>query len=168
MKVEYLTPALNDWDYVVDRLDMRINGVIPSGGGFNITANVREDFSTLTSHDLAGAPVVSFSQTSYDFGNIGAVQPVSYNFRLTNQGKNDLFVRKVSASCGCTAVQPESKVVKPGNSISIKAVFDPKGQGTGPQKKAITVITNDPKHSKTILWIEAFVEDNGGGTEFIQ
>lgn len=163
MKVEYLTPVLSDWDYVVDRLDVRINGTIPDGGRFNITANIREDFSTLTSQDLASAPLVSFSQTSHDFGNISLSQMVSYDFRLTNLGKNDLLIRKVSASCGCTAVQPESKVVGPGNSIGITAVFDPKGQGIGPQKKAITVITNDPKHSKTILWIEAYVGEDGEG-----
>jgi hypothetical protein len=38
----------------------------------------------------------------------------------------------------------------------IKAVFNSAGR-EGNQKKAITVITNDPKRSKSVLWINGVV-----------
>lgn len=159
IQISFLAGIYEDWDYVVNRLDVSINGETITGGRLYVTANIREDFSYLTSDDLSNSPLVSFDNTTHDFGRISADKPVSHDFLLTNLGKSDLYIRKVSASCGCTAVQPESMIVRPNNSISITAVFDPEGQGEGNQKKAITVITSDPKHSKTILWIEAFVEN---------
>ncbi|MBN2481983.1 MAG: DUF1573 domain-containing protein [Bacteroidales bacterium] len=161
IELEYLTGELDDWDFVVDRLAVNLNGKTIQGYSLNVTANIREDFSGLTGEELSQSPLASFDDAVFNFGVIGEEQPVSHDFILTNLGKNDLYIRKISASCGCTAVQPETKMVKPGASARITAVFDPKGQG-GNQKKAITVITNDPKHSKTILWIEGMVEVASG------
>ncbi|MBN1158133.1 MAG: DUF1573 domain-containing protein [Bacteroidales bacterium] len=155
--IEYNTRELDDWDFVVDRLTMNLNGRTIQGYTLNVTANIREDFSGFTGEDLSQAPVVSFDGTVFNFGIIGEEEAVSHDFILTNMGERDLYIRKISASCGCTAVQPETSTVRPGASAKITAVFDPKGQG-GNQKKAITVITNDPKRSKTILWIEGLVE----------
>lgn len=81
---------------------------------------------------------------------------MEHAFKLTNNGKSNLYIRKVSASCGCTAAQPEKTVVAAGESTLIKATFNAAGR-EGNQKKAITVITSDPKRSKTILWINGIV-----------
>jgi len=75
---------------------------------------------------------------------------------LTNSGKSDLHIRKVKASCGCTAVQPEKNVIAPGESVNIKTVFNSAGK-TGNQNKTVTIITNDPKKSKLILWVKGEV-----------
>lgn len=164
LNIDYMTGKLDDWDFVVDRLVVKLNNEMIPGGFFSITANVREDFSGLTTDELLKAPQVKFNSTVFNFGIINQERPVSYDFILTNTGKNDLNIRKISASCGCTAVQPETKTVQPGDSTRITAVFNPKGQA-GNQKKAITVITNDPKHYKTILWIEGAVQTIADKTE---
>ena len=152
-----MTTKIDDWDFVVDRLFVNLNGEMIPRSYFSITANIREDFSGLTTDELLKAPQVKFNGTVFNFGTINQEQPVSYDFILTNPGKENLHIRKISASCGCTAVQPGTKTVQPGDSTVITAVFDPKGQA-GSQKKAITVITNDPKRYKTILWIEGTVQ----------
>lgn len=157
LDIEYMTDKLDDWDFVVDRLVVYLNGEMIPRSYFSITANIREDFSGLTTDELLKAPQVKFNSTVFDFGIINQEQPVSYDFILTNLGKKDLYIRKISSSCGCTAVQPETKILQPGDSTRITAVFDPTGQA-GNQKKAITVITNDPKHYKNILWIEGTVQ----------
>jgi hypothetical protein len=77
---------------------------------------------------------------------------------LKNTGKSNLLFIRKTASCGCTAVQPARTTILPGESTEIKAIFNPRGR-EGNQKKAITVITNDPKHSRSILWINAVVAD---------
>jgi hypothetical protein len=157
--LRYSTSLKQDWGYTVDRISLLVNGEQLLNNRINITANIREDFSGLTATGLLTAPRLVFDTTSFDFGKIGQDQVIEHAFRLTNMGKSDLYIRKVSASCGCTAVQPEKTVIPPGGSTIIKAVFNPAGR-EGNQKKAITVITNDPKRSKMILWINGIVENS--------
>ncbi len=154
--LHYDSNKLNDWDYVIDRLILIVNGQQPTNNLLTVTSLIREDFSHLTAADLAKAPRVKFSSNTFNFGTISQEKPVEHNFVLTNTGKSNLIIHKVRASCGCTAVNPEKKVIAPGESTSIKAIFNPAGK-QGDQKKSITVITNDPKESRTILWINGDV-----------
>jgi len=161
ISIEYLSELQKDWDYVVDRVELLVNNRPVSGNRLSITANIKENFTALTTEDMALAPVVEYDRTTFDFGTISPGQVVEHVFTLTNSGKSDLLIRKVSASCGCTAVQPARNVISPGGSTEIKATFNSAGR-EGNQKKAITVITNDPKHSRTILWINGVVAKNEG------
>jgi hypothetical protein len=141
---------------VVDRIDLLVNGQSVPANRISITANIKENFKDFTADDMSKAPEVEFDQTNYDFGVITPDKVVEHVFQLTNRGKSDLYIRKVSASCGCTAVQPAKIIIAPGESTAIKATFNAAGR-EGNQKKAITIITNDPKRSKTILWINGMV-----------
>ncbi len=163
MKIEYLTENINQWDYVVDRLDLMINGQAFPKNRISITANIREDFSQFTAEDMAKAPVVKFDNHEFDFGSISGKSTVEHSFRLINEGKSDLLIRKVTASCGCTAVQPAKTLISPGDTAMIKVKFNPAGR-EGNQKKAVTVITNDPRRSKSILWIMAEIQRASGNT----
>lgn len=160
IEMEYNTALNNTWDYTVDRIEMLVNGKSTPNGRISVTANIREDFSTLTDEQIAMAPRVEFDSQEHDFGNIQSGQVVEHAFILNNTGKSNLYIRKVSASCGCTAVQPSKTTIGPGESTEIKAVFNAGGR-EGNQKKAITVITNDPRRSRSILWIHAVVEKAG-------
>jgi len=157
LNVYYDSRLLEDWDFVIDRINISPDYRIPVKGVLSITANIKEDFSKLTSGDLISAPVADFDNTTYNFGAINQEDIITHHFTLSNKGKRDLLIRKITASCGCTAVNPGILIVPPGESTKITAVFNPVGQG-GAQRKAITVITNDPKRSRTILWIEGNVE----------
>lgn len=157
IELEYITAGKNDWDYVVDRLDLLINEQAFTNNRINVTANIKEDFSGISAEEMALAPRVEFDSHNYDFGVILGDKVVEHVFKLTNTGKSNLFIRKVTATCGCTAVQPAKTMIPPGDSTVIKVVFNPSGR-EGNQKKAITVITNDPKRSKSILWINAVVQ----------
>lgn len=157
IEMEYDTKMINSWDYTVDRLDLLINGSAVPNNRINVTANIKEDFSALTAEQLTNSARAEFDNKQHDFGAIKSDQVVEHIFMLTNSGKSELFIRKVTASCGCTAVQPAKTTVAPGGSTEIKAVFNARGR-EGNQKKAITVITNDPRQSRSILWINAVVE----------
>jgi hypothetical protein len=163
IELEYLSTITSDWDYVVDRLDLLINGQAVPNNRINVTANIREDFSGISAEEMALAPHVEFDSHLFDFGHIADNRIVEHAFKLTNTGKSNLFIRKVTASCGCTAVQPAKTMIPPGDSTVIKAVFNASGR-EGNQKKAITVITNDPKRSKSILWINAIVQKSVNNT----
>ena len=148
----------NEWDYVIDRLLLTLNGELLPSNVISLTANVKEDFSKLTAEEFSASAIAGFDTTDFDFGSIPANSKVEHDFILTNKGKSDLYVRKVSASCGCTVVQPSKTIVPPGDSTVINVTYNTQGR-SGADKKAITVITNDPRKSKSILWIRALVEN---------
>lgn len=67
---------------------------------------------------------MSFDQPLIDLGEVkkGEVREMTFNF--TNTGNMDFMIEIVS-SCNCTTVEwPVARVIKPGESGQIKAVFD--------------------------------------------
>jgi hypothetical protein len=156
IEVEYYSNKVDDWDYVIDRLEMLINGLPVPDNIFTVTAVVREDFSALTAEELNKAPRISFESEKIDFGSIPPNKKVENEFTLKNTGETSLIIRKVRASCGCTVAEPTDKIILPGKSTGIKTVFNSAGK-SGKQKYAITIISNDPKNYKKLLWLEGTV-----------
>lgn len=152
----YDTPSRNDWGFVIDRMGLKINGVSERNYSLVISANIEEDFSVLTADQMANAPALNVDDPEFKFGKINQGEKVEHVYVLQNSGKSDLHIRKVKASCGCTAVQPEKRVIPPGESVNIKMVFNSAGK-VGNQNKTVTIITNDPKKSKMILWVKGEV-----------
>lgn len=148
--VTYDPQKRNDWGFVMDRFMLSINDSLITNTPISVTGSIEEDYSALSASELEKAPRVEFNTTSYDFGEKAEGEPVEYNFTIKNTGKSDLLIRKVKASCGCTTVQPSKNILKPGESTEIKALFRTNGY-SGRQSKSITVITNDPKSSTTVL-----------------
>ncbi|HPT22777.1 MAG TPA: DUF1573 domain-containing protein, partial [Bacteroidales bacterium] len=109
--------------------------------------------------DLENAPVFKVASTTVDLGKIKGATQNEVEFKFKNDGKNDLIIRYIRSSCGCTAVQEGSQGVgiKAGQSSSIKAVFN-SGSYKGKVTKAIYVYTNDPKNSEVVLMLNADVE----------
>jgi hypothetical protein len=107
-----------------------------------------------------------FDKTVHDFGTIKDTDNVSEDFTFTNNGKSDLVIYKVKASCGCTATEPEKKLLKPGESSKIKVTFSAYGK-SGPNSKQVTVVTNDPTNHNIKLEIKSNIvsdkkEENQG------
>lgn len=152
----YNAPVRNDWGFVIDRMNLSINGVTERNYSLVVSANIEEDFASLSPEEMAQAPVINVDNTEFNFGKIKQGEKMEHVYVLTNSGKSDLHIRKVSASCGCTAVQPAKNVIAPGESVDIKTVFNSAGK-TGNQNKTVTIITNDPKKSKLILWVKGEV-----------
>jgi len=148
----------NDWDFVMDRLYLLQNGKEVGKNRFNVSATIVEDFSHLSEEDLLNAPVINFDHTSFNFGTVKQQSKVIHEFPFKNMGKTNLIIRKVKASCGCTAVEPKENVIKPGESSHIKAIFNV-GKRRNNQSKSITVITNDPKNSKSVLRLKGIVQE---------
>ncbi len=155
----YNAPKRNDWGFVIDRMNLDINGTADRTYSLVISANIEEDFSALSQAELANAPVLSVDNAEFNFGKINQGDKVDHTYVLTNSGKTNLIIRKVKASCGCTAVQPDKQVIAPGESVNIKTVFNSAGK-VGNQNKTVTIITNDPKKSNMILWVKGEVVKN--------
>ena len=147
------------WGYTTDMIKLKINGAIDQNVYYAVSANLVEDFSGLTKDELADAPVFNIASKTFELGKVPGSTAKEVEFKFTNGGKRDLIIRYVKASCGCTAVQQgiQGQGIKPGESSSIKAVFNTGGY-KGKVTKAIYVYTNDPKNSEVVLMVNADVD----------
>ena len=147
------------WGNVSDMVKVKLNGVPQENAYYNVSANLVEDFSSLSKDEMANSPVFKLASTTVDLGKIKGSTQNEVEFKFTNAGKNDLIIRHIRATCGCTAIQQGSQGVgiKPGQSSSIKAAFS-SGSYVGKVTKAIYVYTNDPKNSEVVLMLNADVE----------
>lgn len=156
----YDSKMKDDWGYVNDLIRLSVDEEVLSNLYLVISANLTEDFASMSKADLEKAPIASFASTKSDFGTINQREKANVQFKFKNIGKTDLIIRKIRTTCGCTTVTPPNTVIKPGEESMIDAVFDA-GVRKGKQHKIITVITNDPKHSQVNLIISGEVNVAG-------
>jgi hypothetical protein len=149
----------NDWGFVIDHVDVILDDGPGGSNRLTISATLTEDFGSLTPEQKANAPVIAFDNNTFNFADIKQGQKVEHVFTISNNGKSDLYIRKVKASCGCTAVSPADDMIPAGKSTTMKVIFDSRGK-VGKQNKTITIISNDPKHSRSILWIKGNVSQS--------
>ena len=156
IEVNYNSELKNEWGFVIDRVDVMLNDQFDGNNRLTVSATIEEDFASWTPDQLANAPSISFDNNTFDFKEIKQGEKAEHVFTITNQGKSDLIIRNVKASCGCTAVSPVDDIIKPGATTTMKVIFNSTGK-TGKQNKTITIISNDPQKSRTILWVKGDV-----------
>lgn len=120
------------------------------------SATILPDFSEMSEKEKESGPRIAFDKTDHDFGDITEGDVVKTTFKFTNTGKSELKILKTKASCGCTATEPEKKVLQPGETSSIKVTFN-SAHKSGPQHKSINIVTNDPANPMTRLGIKSQV-----------
>lgn len=156
IEVTYNSELKNDWGFVSDNIDILVNGEFTGKNRLTVSASLEEDFASLTAEQKANAPSIQIEEKVFNFSEITVGTKIEHAFTLTNAGKSDLIIRKISPSCGCTTVNPDKSVIKPGESTSMKVIFNSAGK-IGTQNKSITIITNDPMKSREILWVKGNV-----------
>jgi hypothetical protein len=158
IEITYNSAKKDDWGFIIDRMDIFINGVTENVNKLIVSADIQENFTNISPADRANAAKINFAQNTFDFGKIKQGESVSFEYNFTNTGKSNLFIRKVTAACGCTAAVTTADMIPPGKSGIIKTTFNSAGK-TGTQNKTITVITNDPENPKVILWIKGEITE---------
>lgn len=109
---------------------------------------------------LSFAQKATVETANYDFGNITQGETVSYEYKITNNGKAPLVIEKVKASCGCTAAEPDKNELAPGESTIIKVSFNSTGR-SGKQNKNVFVYTNDPNAKELKLSFAGNIVEQG-------
>jgi hypothetical protein len=158
LKITYDGKAKNDFGYVTDLISFNTNETDKQKKELNISANIEEYFPPLSAAELANAPKIYIEKKEHDFGNIVAGSIVTTEFKITNTGKQDLSIRKTKANCGCTVSEPEKKLLKPGETSSIKVSYNSTGK-KGADIREVTVYTNDPSASAQTMRIRAWVNE---------
>lgn len=103
-------------------------------------------------------PKIIFTNTSHTFGTIPQGKKIEHAFTFTNGGKRPLLIERVRTSCGCTVADIPSRMVEPGKSGSIKAVFD-STNFSGPVTKIVYVHSNDPQLPVASLTLSGIVSE---------
>lgn len=99
--------------------------------------------------DTSQLPKFTFTNDTYDFGQIKQGEKVSYSFKFKNTGNTPLIISSASASCGCTVPSYPEEPIQPGEESKIDVVFDSNGK-MGMQTKTITLVSNTIPNTKVL------------------
>lgn len=91
--------------------------------------------------DPATAPVLTFEQSEFNFGQANEGDLVKHVFTFTNTGKSPLIIANATASCGCTVPDWPKEPIAPGQKSQINVEFNTKGK-PGIQNKTVTITAN--------------------------
>lgn len=121
-------------------------------------------FTSFSFAQLKLEPKAVVKPMAFDFGTIIQDSVVTTYFVITNEGADLLKIKKVSASCGCTAAISEKNELKRGESTKIKVTFDSNGK-SGKQAKSVYIETNDPKNPTITLALTGMIVEKGISVE---
>lgn len=103
-----------------------------------------------------GKASISFAETTHNFGNIKEKNgPVSYVFKFTNKGDENLIINKAWAECGCTKPDFTEAPIPPGKTGEVKVTYNPLGRPGGFTKVVTVKCNGNP--SKVVLKITGTV-----------
>lgn len=104
------------------------------------------------------APVMTFAESQFDFGDIQPDSKVRHTFKFTNTGKSPLLIADATASCGCTTPSWTKEAIAPGASGELEVQFDSRGK-QGLISKQVSVRANT-QPSITTIYIKGSVLTN--------
>jgi len=93
----------------------------------------------------------------YHFGRVTQSAVITHIFTIRNEGDLSFMLRYVRASCGCTKGSLDQRVIGPGETAKLTAVFRA-ARRKGPQKKRLTLIARNSDKPAISFYMEGFVE----------
>jgi uncharacterized protein YceK len=110
-------------------------------------------------YDSINGPVMRFYADTMHLGVLKQGDKVNCEFRFKNEGKSNLLIMSVSAGCGCTNTEWETKPIKPGEESKIKIIFN-SAHKIGRQVKSVYVKSNAQKDDKVLNFTCEVVSPN--------
>lgn len=150
--------AATPYGILTDHVTFNLPGQEPLK--IEIAAIVEEDFSKLSEKQRAEAPVISTDTDMLDFGDFSTTAPAqSRSFRITNNGKSDLMIRRIYTSEPGFSVKAPFSKLKKGKSGVVTVTFDPAGFTAPLLNSRLQVITNDPERPMTVIRLVGIPSD---------
>jgi hypothetical protein len=109
---------------------------------------------TVTKKTVKG-PAMELTPEDHDFGKVKQNQTLVKEFEIENIGTENLEIGRISTSCGCTAALTSDKVVKPGESTTLKVTLETR-KYKGTIQRSVSISFINPKRVKTVK-VKAFV-----------
>jgi Protein of unknown function (DUF1573) len=85
-----------------------------------------------------GEDVLSLKEIAFDFGQIPQGKPVYHTFTIVNNGKTELKLDNVQASCGCTTPEWSREAIPAGGKADIKVGYNAAAEGQFDKPVTIT------------------------------
>lgn len=131
-------------------------GKVPPGQSSASIINNPRTADGINEEEAAGLPVLTFPDTTHDFGVIREGEKVEHEFVFKNTGRSPLIIAGSESTCGCTVPTFTRQPVPPGGSGSLKVSFASAGK-SGRIVKAVSVTSNAYPATK-VLTISADVQ----------
>jgi hypothetical protein len=97
-------------------------------------------------------PKISFSESMKDYGDITFGDSISYVFKFTNTGTEDLVIKNVVTTCSCTSRKYTEGPIAPGQSGELTVSFNSGNQDKlGRQNKVITILSNAVNNPERVI-----------------
>lgn len=111
---------------------------------------------THTEAELKKSAKLTLEKTSINFGKIERGQKGLYSIKLTNHGKDTLFIQKSQAACSCASHKlvkeksaEEIQYVLPGKSATLQITYSPGADGAN--RDILTLYSNDIATPRTSI-----------------
>lgn len=116
-------------------------------------------FLTATAISFAQPKLEVVGGDTYDWGKVNAnTSPVKAELVIKNIGNEELILKEVKKSCGCTATKVDKDRLAPGQTARIAVSMQISGNKR--KTKNITLVTNDPQTPRKKVKITADVFEN--------
>lgn len=92
---------------------------------------------------------ITFEEEIHDFGTVERGEKLSHIFNFKNNGNENLLVKNITSSCGCTVAKWTRNELVPGGKGEIEVTFDTVGK-SGKQVKTVTIETNAVPSTRVI------------------
>lgn len=86
--------------------------------------------------------------------------PDTLVFNVRNTGKENILISRIVSTCSCVSAQCGTRVLTPGGSTEITAIYNPKGH-PGSFVRKIFIYTGDNKMPAATLKVNATVGEGG-------
>lgn len=109
-----------------------------------------------TRSGLAAAPKLVVANPAHDFGTVAQGQPLTLDYKISNEGDAVLDITEVQPTCGCTTTGDWPHHLKPGESGVIPIKMET-AHFTGQVIKTVVIRSNDPAHPEMVVNMKATI-----------
>lgn len=143
VKLVYDAKMKNDFGPVDDDIVLTTNEATENKKVIHILAEINEYYAPLSAAELANAPKISLGKVIHDFGTIKVNETYPAEIEITNNGKQDLVIKKVRSGPAYITVKVDKTTIKPGNTVKLKINYKADGK-LGMDNQFIYIHSNDP------------------------
>jgi len=158
IKISYDAKAKNQYGFQSDNIELKTTDVVNPVKSFSVYATIEEFFPTLTTDELAKAPILMMDRYEVDFLRVKRVPTIENSVTIQNRGKKNLEIRYIQSNCSCVVTMLDKKTLKPGETATLSIKFITEGR-SGTQNKAMTIYSNDPRNPVQRVTISGYIED---------
>lgn len=146
IKIYYDPDAIDDWGFRRDEFDLGLdNGSSNDFNTVTVSANLLDDFSSLSPEQRQNAGHIELSSNVIDFGIIKGNTAKKQTLKITNTGKSRLTIHKVANENRSLNIKLKRNTLNPGKTTELVIEADPSMARNNLLNSRLMVITDDPE-----------------------